>query len=358
MRLRYFTLLVFFVSSVSGAFAQIGGTSTYNFLELPVSARAVALGGTFISVRDGDLSLAAANPSFLDSTVNNHAIIGYVPFFAGINYDYFSIAHTINGFGFLGRSGTFDAGVKYINYGTFTQADFAGNITGQFTAAEYMYNIGYGQPIKDSTINVGANLKGIYSHEATYTSSGIGLDLSGSYISPNKRFFLGMVVQNIGTQLKDYTTGDPEPLPFDVQIGFAEKLAHAPFRFGVTAVHLQQWDLTYLDPTDTQTVNQLTGQAVPTNNFGSFADKVMRHLIPNLEVVLSKNFMLRFAYNYEMRKELELSSRQGLVGFSGGFGIRIYKFHLSYALSSYYLGSAISTFSMGLSLDDFYNRKT
>ncbi|HTA81435.1 MAG TPA: type IX secretion system protein PorQ [Bacteroidia bacterium] len=358
MRLRYFTLFILFVSSATGVFAQIGGTSTYDFLELPVSARAAALGGNFVSVRDGDLSLAATNPAFLDSTLNNHAIVGYIPFFDGIDYDYFSISHTIKGFGFLGQSGTFDAGVKYINYGTFTQADFAGNITGQFTAAEYMYNVGYGQPIKDSTIDVGANLKVINSHEAQYTSWGMALDLAGSYISPNRRFFLGMVVQNVGTQFKEYTAGDAEPLPFNVQLGFSIKLAHAPFRIGVTADHLQVWDLTYLDPTDTQTVNQLTGQAVTQSWLASFADKAMRHLTPNLEVVLSKNFMLRFAYNYEMRKELELEGRQGLVGFSGGFGIKIYKFHLNYALTSYYLGAGTSTFSMGLNLDEFYTRKT
>jgi hypothetical protein len=186
----------------------------------------------------------------------------------------------------------------------------------------------------------------------------MAIDLAGSYISPNKRFYMGMVIQNMGTQIEDYVVGNPEPLPFDIQFGLSEKLAHAPFRFGVTLDHLQKFDLTYIDPTDTQTVNPLTGQAVVKNNLGGFADKLMRHVIPNLEVVLGKNFMLRFAYNYEMRKELELSGRQGLVGFSGGFGIKIYKFQLSYAMSGYNLGGVISTFTMGLSLDDFYTRKT
>ncbi len=357
MRLRYSVSVIFFLF-VTTAFSQIGGTSTYDFLELPISARAAALGGNFVTVHDGDLGLAMANPSFLDSTLNNHAIVSYVPFYDGIDYGYASVSHTIKGLGFLGQNGTFDAGIKYINYGVFTQADYEGNITGSFTAGEYMYNIGYGQPIKDTTISVGANLKGIYSHLAQYHSWGMAIDLAGSYISPNKRFYMGMVIQNMGTQIEDYVVGNPEPLPFDIQFGLSEKLAHAPFRFGVTLDHLQKFDLTYIDPTDTQTVNPLTGQAVVKNNLGGFADKLMRHVIPNLEVVLGKNFMLRFAYNYEMRKELELSGRQGLVGFSGGFGIKIYKFQLSYAMSGYNLGGVISTFTMGLSLDDFYTRKT
>ncbi len=325
-------------------------------MQLPVTARDAGLGGNFISVRDGDLGLAAQNPSFLDSTLNNHAVISYIPYFDGIDYGFFSFAHTIKNFGFLGQSGTFDASIKSINYGTFTQADDAGNILGQFTAGEYLFNIGYGQPVKDSTFSAGANLKGIYSHLQQYYSWGMALDLSGSYVSKNKRLFIGAVVQNMGTQIESYTPGDPEPLPFDVQLGVSYKLAHAPFRFGLTADHLQQYNLLYTDPVVTQTVNTLTGQTISPNKIGSFGDNIMRHLIPNMEVVLGKNFSLQFAYNYEMRKELELTSRPGLVGFSGGFGIKIYKFHLNYALAGYNLGGVISTFTMMLSLSDFYSR--
>lgn len=358
MRLRHITLLGLFIVSVSQLSAQLGGTSTYDFLQLPVSARAAALGGSFISVRDGDLSLAASNPSFLDSTINNKIALSYIPYFAGINYGYVSYAHTFHDIGPVKNVGTLDLGIKYIDYGIFNYADVAGNEMGTFWAGEYLFNMGYGRPLKDSTFSGGANLKVIYSHLYQYYSWGAAVDLAGSYVSKNRRFFMGAVIENIGHQLKDYVPGNNEPLPFDIKLGISEKLAHAPFRFGVTAQHLQKWDITYIDPADTQTVNPLTQQVVTKSKLSVFADKAMRHLIPNVEFVLGKNFMIRFAYNYEIRKELELQARRGLVGFSGGFGIKIYKFQLSYALAGYHLAGASNTFSIAVALDEFSRRKT
>jgi hypothetical protein len=358
MRSKYLILGLILLTFNFPLFSQIGGTSTFNFLELPVSARAAALGDNFVAVRDGDISLAASNPAVLDSTLSNHAVLSYIPYFAGIDYGYFAVAHTIKGFGLFGQTGTVEAAIKYVNYGTFQQADFAGNLTGTFTANEYLYNIGYGQPLKDSTVTMGVNFKGISSHLQQYSSNGFALDLAASYVSPNKRLYMGAVIQNIGSQIKEYTAGVYEPLPFNALFGLSYKLAHAPFRFGVTIDHLQKFDLTYLDPTDSATVNPLTQQAIPQNTVGDFADKLMRHVTPNLEIVLGKNFMLRIAYNYEMRKELELSNHPGMVGFSGGFGIKIYKFQLSYSMAGYDLGVVQSTFSMVLALNDFYTRRS
>jgi hypothetical protein len=359
MRLKYLILCFLLFTFHFSLLAQLGGTSTYDFLQLPMSARTSALGGNFMAIRDADLGIAAINPSVLDSNLNNHATINYIPYFDGIDYGYVAISHTVKNVGFLGQSGTWDAGIKYIDYGTFTQADYVGAVTGTFTAGEYQFNLGYGQPMKDSTISAGATLKGIYSHLQQYYSWGMALDLAGTYVSKNRRFCVAAVLQNIGTQVKDYTTGNPEPLPFNAVVGITEKLAHAPFRVGVTFDHLQKFDISYLDPTDTETVNPLTQQVVKTSALGTFADKVMRHITPNIEFVLGKNFMIRFAYNYEMRKELELTSRQGLVGFSGGFCIKIYKFQLNCALAGYNLGGVISTFSMNMALSDFYyTRKT
>jgi len=348
--MRVKLLFLFLVIGVP-AFCQIGGTATYDFLQLPASARTSAMGGNYVTARDGDLATAINNPSFLDSSVDRHLILTYVPYFADIQYGFASYAQTIK------NIGTFDAGIKYINYGTFTQADFAGNITGSFGAQEYLFNIGYGRPVLDSLISLGANLKLVYSSLAQYSSYGAAVDLASSYVSRNHRFFAGLVIQNVGTQVKDYTQSDGEALPFDVDLGIAEKLLHAPFRFNLTFQHLQTWDLTYLDPVDTETVNPLTGQVIKHSKIAAFADKVMRHIIPGVELLLGKNFSVRIAYNYERRKELELTSRTGIVGFSGGFGIKIYKFQLSYGLASYQLGGTASSFTIGFNLNDFVPHK-
>lgn len=331
---------------------QIGGSSTNMFLQLPVSARAAALGGYAISSNDGDLGEAAANPSFLDSSISGQLLLTYIPYYTGINYSYASYAQTI------GNIGTFDASIKYIDYGTFTQADQAGNIIGSFGASEMLVNLGYGRAILDSSFSIGANLKFASSRLMQWVSNAAAVDLGGSYVSPNHRIFAGLVIQNIGGQIADYTPGNPEPLPFDVDGGIAIKLKHAPFRFNLTFQHLQQWDLTYLDPTDTATINPLTGALInQTSAAGTFADKLMRHIVPGVEVLAGKNFWLSFAYNYELRKELELTGVPGLVGFSAGFGMRIYTFQLSYSICEENLSGPINTFTVCMNLINFKPHK-
>lgn len=347
LRLFIFTLLL---SCTNTGFAQIGGSSTYNFLELPVSARAAALGGTFVGVRDGDLGLAATNPAFLDSSVNNHIVMSYTPLFAGIDYGYVSYAHTFN------NLGTFDFGVKDINYGTFTQADDLGNITGTFTAAEYMFNLGYGRSLKDSLFSAGVNVKGVYSALDQYYSFGAMVDFGISYVSPNHCLFIGAVIQNVGSQVKEYYPGNSEPVPLEADLGVSYKFKHAPFRFNVVMQHLQQWSLTYADPTDTQTVNPLTHELITTSSTSTFFDNLGRHLIGSFEALLGKNFAVRFGYNYELRKELSLTTRPSLDGMSAGFEMKIYKFHISYALAKYDLDAFSNTFTFIFDTSQFYGR--
>jgi hypothetical protein len=344
-------IITSFILSALTAVAQIGGSATYDFLQLPVSARSAALGGDFISVRDGDLSLAAENPSFLDSSVNNHICLGDIPYFDGINYSYAAYAKSIR------NIGTFDAGIKFIDYGTFTAADYSGNITGTFSADEFLVYAGYGRPLKDSTFSVGANLKFINSVLDQYHSSGGAIDLSASYVSPNKLFYMGLVLQNLGVGLENYTPSNGEPLPLDLMMGFSYKLKHAPFRFNIIARHLQVWNLTYTDPTDTQTVNPLTDQPITNNNSGGFADNLMRHIVISTELLLGKNFIIRLGYNYEVRKELELLARPALLGFSGGAEIKIYKFRMGYGMAYYQIGGLSNTFSLAVNLSEFYSRR-
>ncbi len=349
---KFYALFLFLFLGSPLAFGQIGGQATNDFMQIPNSARIAAMGGNYVTSRDGDLGAAAENPSFLDSSVDKHLVLTYIPYLAGIQYGFASYAQTFE------KIGTFDASIKYLDYGSFTTADAGGNITGTTSASEYMLNIGYGRPLVDSSLSVGGNLKMIYSHMDQYNSAGVAIDVGASYVSRNRRFFAGLVIQNVGTQLKDYTSGNSESLPFDIQGGIAERLLHAPFRFNLGFQHLQTWDLTYVDPVDTQTVNPLTGQVVTKSAFLGFADKIMRHLIPGVEILFGKNFSLRFAYNYERRQELKVDARTGLAGFSGGFGLKIYKFQLSYALACYHLGGTTNTLTIGFSVDDFMSRKT
>lgn len=328
--------------------AQIGGSSTYDFLNLTNPARVAALGGTLISVKDNDLNLSFQNPALLDSTMHNELAMSYTDYFAGIHYGYAAYSRTYK------KIGSFSAGMQYLDYGNFTAANVTGEITGQFTANEYSMNLAYGRPI-DSMFSVGATLKTIYSKLATYTSYGNAVDVGGVYNSKNHLFSTAIVIKNMGRQWKAYNDIH-EPLPFEIQWGISKKLSHAPFRIDFTATHLEQWDLTYVDPS-AQTVDPITGAPITKSKRNIFADKLARHFVLGGEILLSRNFHLRVGYNYERRQELKLEIHSGITGFSFGFGLKVSKFNLSYAYARYHMAGGPNHFTISTNFSEFYSKK-
>ena len=73
-------------------FSQIGGTSTYEFLNLTNSARVAALGGKNVSLNDNDINLAYHNPALLTPVMSENAVFNYVSYFANINFGYAAYA--------------------------------------------------------------------------------------------------------------------------------------------------------------------------------------------------------------------------------------------------------------------------
>ena len=349
---KSYTSLFFCVFSSSCLFSQYGGNTTYKFLSLPVSARVAALGGYGPALKDGDVNLALQNPSLLDSTMNNCLGLSYINYFADINYGYAGYARHYTGIG------SFGVGVQFINYGKFTSADPTGTITGQFKAAEYAFNLGYGKKL-DSVLSVGANVKVLYSALEQYYSSALAADVGITYQNIPHFFTAALIIKNTGVQLKSYTEGNKEPLPFEVQAGISRKLSKAPFRFSITFQHLEKWDMTYDDPNDpNEKVNAITGEVEhKRSKTGIFTDKLMRHVVPGVEILISKNIHLRVGYNYQRRQELKLENRPGMTGFSFGLGIKISKFQLSYGRASYHLAGASNHFTISTNLNDFYSRK-
>ena len=327
---------------------QIGGSGTYEFLNLPNSARVAALGGVNIAVKDSDVNSAYQNPSLLDSTMANQFSVSYVSYFAGIYWGY--VAYAMD----AGKVGTFDVGMHFINYGEFQGTDSAGNLTNRFNAGEYALNIGWGKDI-DSNFSVGANFKTIYSSLELYNSLGMAFDIAGTYYDRKHNFTLAAVIKNIGTQLTSYQPGNHEALPFEMQLAMSKQLAHTPFRFSITAMHLEHLDISYINPSDSISVDPVSGDTTYSKN--TLADKIMRHIVIGCEVLISKNLNLRLAYNYERRKELTIPNQTGLEGFSAGIGIRVSKFNFSYGMAFYSTAGPSNTFTLITNLAEFYTKK-
>jgi hypothetical protein len=348
---KVFLILFLFTGFIFSVAAQIGGHYTYAFLNLTNSARVASLGGKSVALSGDDLNMPFHNPSLLNATMDQHLVLNYVGYFAGIKYGYASYARD------FGEKGTFAAGMHYSNYGTFTGANEMGVVTGDFRAAEYALNLIYSRKI-DSLFTVGVNVKPIYSNLETYNSFGLAADLGVTYHNPGRLFTAAVVMKNMGTQIVKYYKGaDREHLPFEIQAGVSQKLLHAPFRFSLTLQHLQKFDLSYKSTiTNNSLYDPLNGEKISKNKYEVFGDKLMRHVIFGMEFMPGENFYVNMGYNYQRRQELKVPVSVGMVGFSWGFGMKINKYRFSFGRSTYHLAGASNHFSLSVDLSEFYKK--
>lgn len=336
--------LVFFSLLSAVAFSQLGGTSNYQILQSVNPARIAGLGGNALAVKDGDINLGIINPSLLDSLTDNHLSFSYTLFFSEANFGNVSYARHYKDLG------TFSANLQTISYGKMQNTDAAGNELGTFNAGEYLFSLGYGKQL-DSLFSIGANAKFIYSELAEYKSSALAADVAVTYYKRSKNFTTSLIFKNIGRPVSSYHENSNESLPFEIQLGVSKKLKNAPLRFSFIVENIQQWDLTP-EQTGPVEIDPLTGEEINEKENG-FAENLMRHIVFNTELLLTKNFNIRFGYNYGRRQQLKLEEKPGLAGISFGLGLRISKFHISYAHSVYSLAGNSNHFTVSMRLNDF-----
>ncbi|MDX1283430.1 MAG: type IX secretion system protein PorQ [Draconibacterium sp.] len=339
MRKIYFVILLSLL--VFTGKAQIGGESTYQFLELTNSARIAALGGTQIAISDStDLNLPYHNPASLHKEMSNRVLVNYVNYLTDINYGYASYAKSFDSIGI------FALGMHYINYGNFKEATEQGELTGNtFKAAEYALNIIYSNSYK--RLNYGINLKPIFSSFESYQSFGIAADLGLNFSSKNKLTNVAVVARNIGTQITTYyNNGNRERIPFNLQAGVSTKLKHAPVILSATMQHLNHWDLS--EPDEKPDFN--TGTVYEYDE--GFAKQIMRHMVLGIEILPSENFIIRAGYNYQRRQELKFDDKASTVGISAGFGLKIKRFRLDYGISRFHLAGSSNLFSLSINLNE------
>jgi len=337
-------LIIIFYFSIYTSSAQIGGESTYQFLELTNSARIAALGGNQIAIYDTtDLNLPYNNPALLHKAMDNRILVNYVNYLTDINYGYASYAKSYEGIG------NFALGMHYINYGEFREATDFGELTGiNFNAAEYALNIIYSNNYK--RLNYGVNLKPILSSFESYQSLGIAADLGLSFIGKDSLTNVALVASNIGTQITTYyDDGNREKIPFNLQAGISRRLRHAPLIFSITLQQLNNWDLanTEPDPDNEDNIDIFERDE-------SFGKQLMRHTIIGVELLPSENFILRAGYNYQRRQELKFDDKLSTVGFSFGFGVKVKRFRLDYATSRFHLAGSSNLFSLAINLNESF----
>jgi hypothetical protein len=343
-------LLLLSSINLSRSFAQVGGLHVYEFLELSPSARVSALGEHQIAVSDLDITLAQQNPAVLADTMHGRMAFNHRFYFDGISHGYFSYASKLPFADLM-----FHGGLQYIRFGDFIGTDIFGNQTGTFTANETALILGASRQIMDR-LNMGLNTKWIQSRYESYNSLGFAADIGVYYRLKDEGSTIALVFRNIGTQFTSYANVR-EPLPFDIQLAYAKRLPHLPFRFTVLAHHLHRWNILYDDPNEENTTIFI-GDNQEASAFSVFTDNLFRHLVFNGEFLIGKSetFSLRFGYNHFRRKELSVNDFISLAGFSFGGGIKFGHFHLDYAYNAFHLAGGSSHIGLSMNMQKIFKK--
>lgn len=330
-------LLFFFLTQV---FAQVGGKSVYQFLNLISSPRQAALGGKTITTYDYDVNQPLFNPASINEEMDGKLAVNYANYLGDVNYGTAAYAYTYDR-----HLQTFHAGVTYVNYGKFDGRNEFGEATGEFTGGEIALSLGYAYNIPFSDFYVGANAKFISSTLESYQSLGVAADFGAIYKDEKNDINYALVIRNFGTQLSTYA-GEREKLPLEVMVGISQELEHVPVRWHLTLENLQQWNVSFSNPArGEQTID---GAVIPEKV--GFLGNAMRHVIIGAELFPQKMFNIRLSYNFRRAAELKLLEQRTFAGISAGFGIRFKKFRFDYAYSRYTLDANTSLFGLTINL--------
>ncbi len=311
MRSLLFKLILLAIFPFGLLFSQ----NTYEFLGVDMSARAGALAGSYVSNND-DPDVIFYNPAGLKLLEENPISFSFVKHLLDINLASLSYSQNFEGIGRMG------AAIKYINYGTFTEADQNGRKLGDFGAGEVAFILGYANTL-DLNFYYGANVKIIYSSIADKSSSAAAVDLGLHYTVPSQSIDIGAAALNIGSQLSSYYS-TKEKLPLDVVIGVSKKLEYLPVRLSL----------------DFHKLNE---------NRSDFFQRFKAFTV-GAEFTLSKVLRLRFGYDNEKRTELKVGSFAGIAGFNAGLGAEISNYRFDYGYSSMGAIGALHRISISTSL--------
>lgn len=313
------------------------GSSTFAFLDLPVSARQNALGGENISIRDGELSSAFANPALLGSLTHNIVQIGYA--YYGTNH----FGSAMYGYNFTEHD-YFAGGIHYLDYGTMRYAESSGELTGAtFGARDILLEAAYARQL-GPMFTIGVALKPVMSFYESYSSFALGADVGAHFQMKDTTLQIGLALKNIGWQLKGFHSDESgqhlEMLPINLELGINYRVKHAPLRFSLTIHNIQSWDLGY---------SRLNETELPVKPVGWF-DMMMRHTIWAIDIVpKSERFYLTISYNHRRRMEFNLQDQRSLAGFAAGVGVRIKMLRLGFAMSQ--MSKQNFTYQVSLAMD-------
>jgi hypothetical protein len=346
---RFFTLILVFaviLTSISTKAQLLGGSRSFSFLDLPVSARQTALTEQ-LNLREEDNNFALRNPALLNPEMDKQISFNTLFHFEDIQSGFLNYSfevpqwHTV-----------WHAGIHYLDYGKFTGRDQRGVETGTFEANDLAFHLGAGHQLYER-MAIGLNVKYVLSSYESYQASALAFDLGLNYFIEDKKMGLSLTVNNFGKGLSQFTPETREIMPVNVQFSYTKEFEHLPFRYSIIYRHLENWDLQYEDQdTDIESSGFILEDS---DQDVGFVDRLLLHFVVNAELMLGQkeSVRLRASYNHLRRQELSIDNAGGGAGFSFGVGIRISKFRIDYGRSIYHYAGGTNHLSFSTNINFF-----
>ncbi|MDR1783156.1 MAG: type IX secretion system protein PorQ [Dysgonamonadaceae bacterium] len=307
--------IFFLLISILPLSAQ-GGESVFTYLQLPSSARTAALGGYNVSVVEPDLSLVYGNPALLGTEMDLILNAGYLSYVGDVGVGNAAFAKS------TGEKSAFGVAFNFANYGNMLETTENNEIIGDLKASDICGNLFFSRDLNEK-IRGGVTAKFIYSNYYHNTAIGLGVDLGLSYYNEDNGLSFGVAGKNLGRQIKAYEE-ELADLPWDIQAGLSQKLNHAPIRYSVTFIGLNQWETPFF-----------------------------RHLVLGVEMLPTDNFWIAAGYNTKRASDLSLIEGNKFGGFSIGVGLRVKAFEIGCAVGLYHPGATSFMVSLSTCLADF-----
>jgi len=284
------------------------GTTTADFLNLPVGARAIGMGGAYTAISE-EASGIYWNPAGLVQIPKLSVTFMRADYIADINYQYIAYAQRLT------NDSTIGASFFVTDIGSLDERDIYGTKTGQFTPKDQVISLSYSKAILE------------FSDKEKDVSVGITAKYIKSKIVKKDNSFAG----DIGVMTYNFTT--------------------LPYRLGVMLTNFGQ-GLRYDKESNALPMTlRLGGSLSPFKN-----------LLISVEAVLPKNNKINYLLGCELSTQpnelTKLSIRGGinnqlirddLSGFNLGLGATLHFFTLDYAYTP--LGDLGKTHRISITLD-------
>ena len=287
------------LSSVLHAGAQESQT-VYNFLRLPVSAHAAALGGSGITLIEDDATLIFHNPALINNITDRTMNLNFMTYMEGATTASSSFIRA------AGERGTWGVMGQFMSYGTMKETNVSGQQTGEFSAKDIALGGSFAYSLSEKFTG-GITAKFIASYIGQYNSLGACVDLGLNYYDSQSELSVSAVARNLGGQLSAYED-DFERMPLDLQLGITKRLLGSPLRLSASLVRLNDWE------------------------YG-----LGKHIVIGADLILSPQFYIAAGYNAMRASEMKITEDDGSsahgagLSIGGGLQLERLKLHLAYA---------------------------